>query len=240
MNALSISFNRQNILRRYYCFLWLLLFLSARSLHAQEENSNSKTSHGERKNIIKITPFKSLDFTNPSFEISYERKTSSKFSTQIMVSKLLSIDLYGSGSKNIEGYRFSLEERFYIDKNSPNREYLAFEFNYLQNSYNNEIQFEDSSANQNDYLIYFEDVLIKKRLYNFNLKMGYQYLLGNLVLDVFFGLGVRYRDVAHYNRSNYKDIMLGPRHPNIHHYKNLPGKSIGLSLPLNLRIGYRF
>lgn len=197
-------------------------------------------------NIFKITPLKFLGTVNPSIEISYERKTGRIFSTQIMASYLFPMTIMDIGNEfkpNISGFRVSLEEKLYLKKSAPIGPYISFEFNYLKNQYQDvwmfgvENIYSDTTYNYTNY----EDTYgINKQTYSFNLKLGYQLITKRLSFDFFGGLGIRYKDVVHFDRINPNDKMEMPRHPNVYYISNKEGKYWTISIPLNVRIGWTF
>ncbi len=177
--------------------------------------------------------------------MKYERKTSAHFSTQLMVSYIISNSLANLGdnfSPNNRGYRFALEERFYFMKPSPKGIYFSLEFNYLSIDYNAIMNFGESNIYDSLYLNtnYSDSISISKQTYSLNVKIGCQFHIKRFTLDVYGGLGLRYKDVTHYDRINPEDEMEMPRHPNFYYYKNLDGKQWTISIPLNVSIGYSF
>ena len=204
----------------------------------------SSELNNDKKNVIKFTPLKLTDLVNPSVEVAYERRTSASFSSQFMFSTLLSKSLYG----NVEsikgfGYRLAFEKRYYPMNFSPKGLYYAVELDYLKKDYLTEILFSTDKVDEDScygYETYWDSVLVNKRLVNLSFKIGYQATVGDFIFDGYLGLGFRYRYVEHQERMNPNDKMQGPRHPNVHHYKNLPGKGLKLNIPFNLRIGYSF
>lgn len=195
------------------------------------------------KNVIKFTPFRTIDFVNPAIEIVYERRTSNAFSTQFTLLGLLSQNFYDEDKLDGFGYRVGIEERYYHKNMAPSGFYYALEASFMKKDYFSNIVFQKNSEIKDaygKYDTYEENVLVYKRLFDVNFKLGYQIIIKNFVLDGFVGLGIRHRNVTHQNRSNYEDLMQRPRHPNVHYDKNLEGKRFGISLPLNIRIGYSF
>jgi len=197
-------------------------------------------------NILKISPLKPAGYINPSIELSYERITGSRFSTQIMASYLLPSTLIYIGTDvkpNIKGYSVSLEERFYFEKPAPAGFYISSEFNYLRNQYKDVAYFgiediySDTTYNYTNYLDTFG---IKKQTFSINFKLGYQIIHKRLSLDFYAGLGFRYKNVTHYDRINPEDKLEIPRHPNIFYITNKEGEYWTVSIPFNFRIGWTF
>jgi len=194
-----------------------------------------------KKNIVKITPFKLIGFYNSSIEISYERATNKSFSTQIMASYLLPTNLALEESGNIfhnyQGYRFALEEKYYFKKNAPQGNYISLELDYLKNKY-----YDRWGFGNKDYpeTVYTETFGINKKTYSINIKYGQQYFIKRLSIDWYIGLGARYKDVQHFDRSNYDDNTVPPNHINIYYTANKPGQYWRISMPFNVRIGWTF
>ncbi|NOU46460.1 MAG: DUF3575 domain-containing protein [Bacteroidales bacterium] len=197
-------------------------------------------------NILKITPLKIVGLDFPSIELSFERRTGSSFSTQVLASYLLPNGLMNNGNDfnpNIKGFRLSIEEKYYFKKSAPLGPYVSFEFNYLNNKYKDIWNFgikniySDTTYNFTNYTDTFG---IKKQTYSFNLKLGYQYIVKRLSFDFYAGIGLRYKDVRHFDRINPNDEMEMPRHPNFYYITNHEGKYWTVSIPLNVKIGWTF
>lgn len=203
-------------------------------------------SYHKHSNILKITPLKLIGLVNPAFELSYERKTGNSFSTQIMASFLLPRSVWFNDNDinhDIKGFRVSLEEKFYFKKSAPIGPYIGLEFNYLKNRYKDtwnfgvENVYTDSTYNFTNYA---DEYGINKQTYSLNFKFGYQQIVKRLSFDIYGGLGLKYKDVVHFDRMNPDDAMEMPRHPNVFYITNRNGRSWTVSIPLNIRIGWTF
>lgn len=198
------------------------------------------------KNIIKFTPLKLIGPVNSALEISYERKTGDNFSTQIMGSYLLPesfIDQANGFSPNIKGYRLAVEERFYMNKSAPLGPYFGLELNYMKNRYRDvwNMRVKDVSSDTSFNYSYYPDTFrIEKQTYSINLKIGYQLFLKRFSFDFYTGVGLRYKDVGHFDRQNPDDGKEVLRHPNIYYITNSKGKYWTISIPINFRIGWTF
>lgn len=196
--------------------------------------------------VIKFTPLKLLGLINPSIELVYERRTSPSFSTQIMASYLLPRSVTTPGFDfypDIKGFRVSIEEKYYIYPTAISGLYFGLEFNYLNNTYRDLSYFSDEPdwlSSYNDTNMYLDNYGIKKQTFSLNAKVGYQYSYDRFVIDLFAGLGIRYRDVSHFDRTNPNDYMEMPRHPNIEYSSNKEGQNWTISIPLNVRLGWIF
>lgn len=217
----------------------IIVILSGLTVFGQQGESAFK------KNVIKITPFKMLDLSNPAIEMIYERKISLHFSTQFMASYIISNSLSNFGdnfSPNNKGYRIALEEKYYLRSTTPKGIYFSLEFNYLSIDYNAIENFGEKNIYDSLYLntYYPDSISISKQTYSMNCKIGYQFHIKRFTLDVYGGLGLRYKDVTHNDRIKPEDEMEMPRHPNFYYYKNQEGKYWTIIFPLNVSIGYSF
>lgn len=188
-------------------------------------------------NIFKITPGKVQGFYSPSVELTYERKTSSHFSTSAMASYLLPnsiMDQFNGFDKNAKGVRFALEEKFYFKKTAPAGFYLGLEFDYLKRDYDGTVTL---MLDKEPYF-QIEQMRIKRQSYSLNLKYGYQFFAGHFAFEVYAGLGVRYRDVKHiYHNPHIETAHIHRHGPDRYNNK---GSYFTLSLPVNFRIGWAF
>ena len=205
-------------------------------------NHNPNEKHS---NILKITPLKITGFVNPSIEVSHETRTGKSFSTQFMASYLLPSSVWNLGTgvnPGVKGLRVAVEEKFYLKRSAPLGRYVSVEFNYLKNQYKDIWYFGVANiyADSTSFNNYPDTFGVKKQTFSFNFKFGHQVIVKRLAFDYYVGFGLKYRDVTHFDRINPSDEMEIPRHPNVHYFKNLEGKSWTVSIPLNLRIGWTF
>lgn len=195
------------------------------------------------RNIVKLSPYKLMDFSNPSIEFIYERKTSKLLSSQIMLSYLLPNNVWDMGytfKPEIRGYKFGLEQKIYLNKSAPLGPYLAFEINHLNSKYKSIESFHPPSDSIPYFNGYSDSINIVKHITNLNFKIGYQEITGRLTFDFYGGIGIRYKNVSHLNRINYNDLMSMPREPNIYYLNNQDGKYCIPVFLLNLRIGWLY
>ena len=176
------------------------------------------------KQLIKLTPLKIVGFHNASIELAYERPTGRDFSTQLMVSYLIPNSIYRRSAdlmENTKGYRLALEERFYFKKDAPYGPYFAIELDYYVDSY--------------------EDTFIVNATYlSRNFKFGYQKEFSRIFIDMYIGLGVRRRNISHSDRINPADVLLSYQHYDLEYSRIKEARSTDLSIPLNVRLGWRF
>jgi len=220
---------------------------------ALNDNSNNYLTYrpldsvySKYTNILKVIPLRAVCEINSGFEISYEKRLSNSFSTQLTATYLFPAsiwDLSYDFKPQNKGFRLAVEEKYYMKKSAPLGQYISFEFNYLKNNYQAIGRFgvadiySDTTYNDTNY---DDTIRIDKHTFSFHLKIGYQHIIKRFSIDVFAGLGVRYKDVVRYDRLKPDDEMETPRHPNVYYITNKEGQYWTISIPLNIRIGLTF
>ncbi len=221
--------------------LFSLLFFSLTSFGQQ-----SKADAPIYKNILKMTPMKLIGLSNASVELSYERKTGNRFATELMASSILPesiLDMGDGFTMNSKGFATAIEEKFYFHGNRTVRQYLSISVQYLHNRYHDIDCFTDQATNYDSllyYPCYSDTISIKKQTLSFDVKWGLQLTVKRITFDFYSGIGLRYKDVRHYNRMNPDDKMSMPMEPNFWYFTNKEGHCWTISMPLNIRIGYAF
>ena len=197
--------------------------------------------------IVKWSPTRLTGFVNTGIELSCERRTGNYFATQVMASYLLPVSVWGldyAFKPKIKGYRLAIEEKFYFKKSAPFGPYTSLELNYLKTQYSAIEWFSlknvyiDSTFNQN--ASYGDTIGINKQTFSINIKLGYQYFFKRFSFDCYVGLGLRYKDVSHFDRINPKDEMEIPTDLNFSYITNLNGHYWTAIIPLNFKIGCTF
>lgn len=234
------DFFKEQLGRIIFCLLFVFssLFVQAKSLFPFKDTINGKLElidKKEKRNILKLTPLRSINLVNPSVELSYERNTSESLSTQVSISYLLSYY-----ERNLKGFKVGLEEKYYFKKTAPMDSYFSFEVNYLNNSQHRILGFYSGEDYYDESKYYADSCVIRKQIFNFNLKYGNQIIYKHFVFDVCFGIGLRYRNVRHFDRLNPNDKMQPPEYMDFTNVLYNQRKNFRINLPLNLRIGYSF
>jgi hypothetical protein len=197
-------------------------------------------------NILKVTPLKAVSTINSGVEISYEKRVSNSFSTQLAATYLFPASIWDLGNDfmpQIKGFRVAVEEKYYMKRSAPLGQYISLEFNYLKNNYQAIGRFgvadvySDTTYNDTNY---DDTIRIDKNTYSFHLKIGYQHIRKRFSIDFFAGVGVRYKDVVHSDRLKPDDDMEMPMEPNVYYITNQEGQYWTISIPLNIRLGWTF
>ncbi|MCC6599776.1 MAG: hypothetical protein IT223_03785 [Crocinitomicaceae bacterium] len=204
------------------------------------------SAHIRRSRQFKFSPLKLIGFVHPGLELSYERPTGNKFSTQFAACYLFASSVWEWREPfrpNTKGFGVGIEEKWYYKKAAPMGNYLSAECSYLQCSsrgiwrFGIEDIFADSNYNNTNYVDTF---LVKKKTISFHLKFGRQVFFNNFFLDFSAGLGLRYRSVIHEERIDPSDAMEAPYYFNAFYVASKEGRYWIMSLPLNVRIGWLF
>jgi len=214
------------------CLIFLTFMLSLNSWSQVERKPNE----------IKINPIRLAGIFRSSFEMSYERKTSDYFSSQIGFGYIFEKNISGNPTeKNKKGFTLELEEKYYFEGDIA---YVAVSLFYLHENYNLTKIFIDKDAPyspdaffQNTYLDEFN---LDKQIVKPSLKFGIKFITeSNVVFDLNLGVGAKYKIVKHQNRDNIKDNMQIRRGDfGSALYKR--GESWTPNLICNFKIGYQF
>lgn len=189
-------------------------------------------------NVLKVTPLKFIGQGNQASEISYERRLNDLFSVQLMASSLhysYNGAFYNDGF--VDGSRFALETRYFKAFKKPGA-YLAFEIDYYQL----DRKIDQVFYNPTEGVRITNTYRLDKRVNSYNIKLGRQKYINNFVIDTYIGLGIRFRNIT----SNKLDVapenylLLEERQSFVITDQKRIGKTLAISLPLNVRIGYAF
>lgn len=210
-------------------------------------NSYGQTDFEIHKNQIKFSPVKMIDPINTGIEISYERRTGN-FSTQIATAYLTDIFRVGD-FRQLKGFRIGLEEKYFLNSSTRkifqqtkyNQPYFSIDVAYTKVDYKftaifgTEVSPDEPLLNE-----YKDDFGVKKQKIVLNFKYGLQKRYNNFVFDFSFGIGLKCKNVKHYDRDNPTDKMQNSRHPNVFDSSNNEMKGFTLNIPANVKIGYVF
>lgn len=183
------------------------------------------------RNQFKISPLRILDPVNPGFELSYERLHSKRFSTQLSFARLTNV--IAKHYPDFRGYRISLEEKYFLKAASKTSRYISVDMIHTDSNFEDMTTFRDTVNNMNNT----ETFSVTRKTTSFNFKYSKQLELNRFILDVCIGMGIKYRDVVHKNRT-LPTIPI--KEPEILSSSKAEGKNVTLNLPLNLKLGYMF
>lgn len=227
-----------------YVLIGGIQYLHAQNTPATIPNVLSDHGPGRYKHVLKANPLKLIDLSNPALELSYERAIGQHFAAEWMASYLLPFSVYSIGQEpapETKGYRLSMAGKYYYRGNAPAGGYLALELDHLRNRYRDEWDFGPPGTLQDSSSSFLPDTYtVSKRTFSLNLKFGYQFIEKRMSFDLFAGIGVRYRDVVHTDRTDPDHVMRPPYHPIVPYLKSLPGQYWAVSIPMGFRLGWAF
>lgn len=190
------------------------------------------------KNIVKWTPLKLIDLSNAGVELSLERKLANKVSIQasaMILENLIFRNLYNTMYEH-GGFKLGLESKYYVHDVFPFGMYISAEASYLNRKMNQVLNF-SHTVNDSIQFTYPDSVRTQKQTFSLVLKLGFQYVRKRLVLDMYVGVGLRYRNVKHYNKIYKDDLELDDR---LYYCSNCAYKGLSFHIPFNVRVGLLF
>ncbi len=219
-------------MRKIFLFS-LLCFISVKVL------CQSDTLH--LKNQIQFSPLRVIDLVNPGFEVSYERFFSSNYSTQLSLAYMAD-PFHITPFNKVKGYRIGLEEKYFIKKKTKARNYISTDFIFYHVNFNNITQGIKMLADSSEEVYNNINHLVKYTA-TINVKYGMETFLNNhLILDVSFGLGVRYFNVKSLSQPD-PDFFEPVRKTvfiDLYELASTPDHYFTINIPFNIKIGYRF
>jgi len=130
------------------------------------------------------------------------------------------------------------EEGYYLNTTRKWKGYVAVDAVHLKVDFGDDRNFKkDSVLNTPEYEDKFD---VSKKSWAFNVKYGLQCQMKRFVFDVSTGMGVEYRKVVRSGFNETGDYEKKPRHPNAYYNVSKEGSFTTLSVPFNIRVGYRF
>ncbi len=197
----------------------------------------------ERRNKLTFAPVSIVHEYHPAFEFGYERLHKNDFATQVTLGVFRSWD--NNFARNSKGIKVSIEEKYFFRSQTRTRFYASFILEHLNKTHEADLDFVtvDSQGNRQwEDGQFTQRTTVEKRFYNFTPRIGFQsYISERLIVEGFFGIGLRHRDVRHRNvvpsarfGSGFDDWF------DIESDSNRPGREMGGNFDLNFRIGWVF
>ena len=171
-----------------------------------------------------------VDVVNPGVELSYERLFSKQYSTQLSAAYMF--DPFGvTGFYRFHGYRLAVEEKHFFRMKDAHKTYVSAEAVY------NVVQLGNRYIDDSPDSIY-----VHKYTATLNIKYGWQtYISKHLMLDIGFGLGVKYFNAKLvYREADPTFDITVPPSPDLSGLASHPGHYFTINIPFNIKIGYSF
>lgn len=198
------------------------------------------------RNRLSITPAVLMGRFNPGLEVSYQRLVGSKLAIQLSMTSLFNRD--NEYSRNASGFRAGLEIKKYNRNQEKTRFYSSVNLEYFEKNHLADFTVwdEDETVNRDDN--FYNDIDSESRLtvdktyVSLTPRVGIEhYLTKKLVVDGFFGMGVRYRqsqvsglDPDLSIKSDFFSQLFEST------LSNRPRNTLTLNFDLNVRIGWVF
>lgn len=195
------------------------------------------------KNQVKVSPLRYFIGMSKGVQVSYQYNAGKRYATEIMA--LYVFNPQGQGSfyeqRDLYGYGFGLAQKKYIDFWRRSRDYLSVDFTLLNYHYRTTLGFKEANSTTQSYRSdYLDTVLVNRTISLLNFRVGEEWRYKRLLLEVNFGMGLRYRYVTHAEKLNSGDRMASPRHPNVGHALHADGSYLTLNFPASFKIGFCF
>ncbi|HKG08001.1 MAG TPA: hypothetical protein VKB19_16155 [Pedobacter sp.] len=213
----------------YFLFIIFFSVFNSQLAVAQEEEKHAGSSQ------ISFSPLRLIDPVNPGLELGLERTYGRRLSTQLSVGYMKDFfNLY----EYFNGWRVAVEERIYLNPAREGKKYLAIDVVHMNVDYGDDSYFQtDTTKNASYYTDTFD---VSRKSWSFNIRAGIKYPFKRFFIDLSAGLGVKYRMTARSGFNEAGGIEREPRHPNARFEANKEGNFLTLSVPANVRVGYRF
>jgi hypothetical protein len=191
----------------------------------------------DKTNQIKISPVRLVDPVNPGLEFNYEKFYAKQYSSQLSVAYMK--DLFKvTAFDGYKGLRVSLEERYYHLPKKTQQPYYSGELVYLK------VDYTDRSSYRKDTALltpqYADTFHVAKQTLSLNLKYGIQIPIKRSMIDISFGLGIKYKMVRRTGIYDANAYEVTPIDPNVYYMASKGGNYFGISLPVNIKIAFPF
>lgn len=214
-----------------YTFILILVF---KIFVGQNDATNTYN------NQIKLSPVR-LFTTVRGIQLSYERQFSERFSTQLTGARIIDVFPYHFNDiTNLKGYLIGIEEKYFLKRKKNYSNYVSVDLTYLSCSLNKAATFTYKPTNDSLSGDHSDTILIKRKTSTLSFKYGFQYYYKRLIIDINIGLGIRYRDVTHFEKLYPDAVWWRGIHASTPTELFISGQYYTFNIPLGLKIGYRF
>lgn len=194
-------------------------------------------------NQIKLSPVGVITGVR-GLQVSYERQFAGKFSSQVFASWLfdpLAHSHYATWD-NLKGFALGVEQKYFFKSRKLCKHYISVDLDVLTCHFQRTAAFKylaqaDSVSFVDDYT---DTIGIQRKTATLSLRYGVQVYINRFVLDLYVGLGCRYRSVTHTDKLREDVVLWKPLEPNLSYALTVEGKYYTFNVPVGLKIGYRF
>lgn len=170
---------------------------------------------------------------NPGWEVGYERMIGRRYSARVFGSLL--DDHMTKSYFSYSGGRIGLECKRFQDFGGGTHAYISTELVASDIAFTNAFEFADTGV-QRVRAPYSDTIGVASRSLALNFKTGIQQTFGRFILDIYTGVGVKYKKLEHSGRLYPKDQLYSSG--NNFALREMNGVTV--SVPLNLSLAYCF
>ncbi len=195
-----------------------------------------------KPNRLSLTPLAPLGNQHPGIELSYQRALGMKYAAQITYKQF--IPAQSDLAKNATGFSLGFELKRYYRNTTNSRFYLSANLEYLHKNHEAVLRYSEPQdfIQQEEPVAIWSLIGIEKRFISMVPRFGIEYYLTKrLLVDGYFGVGLRYRNVSHKNTPH--GLVLSATYWewfDIEYDSNRPTQSFSANLDLNFKIAYSF
>ena len=220
----------------------ILAFLAFNiSLFAQDGKQEMLTTTAKNSSIS-FYPLNLFNIYEPAIQLAYEHALNRKWAIEldggIIIKRSivpLKHDLFTFNSQDFShsGYKVRVEAKRFIWTNATGKHnfYVSTESFYTHSISNIFTTYVNIGGG-----VFYDDYTVNKDVVGLNLKIGKQFMFNHFLLELYGGLGVSYHIATH----QYADDYSKPDPDVLQDYLFREGKYFQLTLPLNMKVGYRF
>lgn len=194
------------------------------------------------KNKLSISPIALVGQFHPGIEVSYQRLFGENLAIQLGINKFIEKD--NDYSRNVGGFRLNLEGKNYFRNQEKNRFYSSLNIEYLRKDHEADfdVYVRGVPDDFTDDEFFIQRFSVEKRFISLTPRIGFEhYITPKLVLDAFFGIGVRYRETRVLNTDPTYDLSDGGWGWFDNSYlSNRPRSTMTFNFDMNFKIGWVF
>ncbi|MEX2485216.1 MAG: hypothetical protein WED10_11670 [Brumimicrobium sp.] len=211
---------------KYTFLIWLFLYPAL----ALSQNGSVPS------NQIKLSAEQLINPTNWGVKLSYERSyLLNRLSTEIGGTILIP---YSSDYRQ-NGFRTHVSQKYFYYRKGIHQ-YVGVGYEYQLSSFSDVDYFTDSTLAEFPYKGVEDEYTGQKELHIVNLLWGFQIIKNHFVFEFGGGIGIKYRNVEHFDRANPDYEMVRPRHPNFNYSSMVESEGFHINFPITVKIGYVF
>ncbi|PPK86680.1 hypothetical protein CLV84_3616 [Neolewinella xylanilytica] len=221
------------------CWLVTLLCLATPIPAQQIADSTVSAMAG---NYLFLSPFKVVDQVNPGVLYGVGKIWSSGYGMEIGHLWLLPIPEEREQITDLRGHRLHLGVRRYLGNTNdrPLAPYMGLRLDHLRRDHRAVVPIIAPDNTPADAYTYADSIRVTARITTLNGLVGWESRHGRFSVDMFVGLGIRWRRVVQLDRIHPEDAYFGEGNAEDFFDYSDPARQTTFSIPLDLRFFYRW